>query len=56
MKADNTSYIPNSFVPSISKYLLTKSNSTDYSKIILSIIVNYVRYNSSISKLALDTE
>jgi hypothetical protein len=44
-EADDTSCIPNSYVPGVSEHLLAKSASTDYSKIMTSVAINCVRCN-----------
>jgi hypothetical protein len=41
-EADNTSRIPNSYVPDVSEYLLDKSTSTDYSKIMTKLVLQYI--------------
>jgi len=55
-KADDTSHISNSYVLSVSDYLLTKSTSTDYSKIMTSVVMNCVRCNRKMARPALDIE
>jgi hypothetical protein len=42
-KVDNTSRIPDFYIPGVLDYL--ESDSTDYSKILISVAVNYVRHN-----------
>jgi hypothetical protein len=41
-EADDTSRIPNSYVPGVSEYLLDKSTSTDYSKIMTKLVLQYI--------------
>jgi hypothetical protein len=53
-EANDTSHIPNSYIPSILKYLLTKSSFMDYSKIITSLILNYIKFNYEIIRPALN--
>jgi hypothetical protein len=55
-EADDTSRIPNSYVPGISEYLLAKSASTDYSKIMTSLAVNCVRCNRRTARPVLGVE
>jgi hypothetical protein len=53
-KADNTSRIPNSYVPGILDYLYPTSMSTDYSKILTSISMNCIRYYRQTARPTLD--
>lgn len=55
-EADNTSRIPDSYVPGISEYLLDKSASTDYSKIMTSLAIHCARCNRMMARPALDVE
>jgi hypothetical protein len=52
--ANNTSYILDSYIPSVSKYLLTKSPSIDYLKITTGLVLNCVKFNCKIARLALN--
>jgi hypothetical protein len=55
-EADDTSRIPNSYIPGVSEYLLDKSASTDYSKIMTSLAIHCVRCNRRMAMPALDVE
>jgi hypothetical protein len=57
-KADDTSRIPDSFVPGVSEHLLGHSNSTptDYSRIITSVAQKCMTCNRSMCRSALDAE
>jgi hypothetical protein len=54
--ANNTSHIPDSCIPSVSKYLLTKSPSMDYLKITTGLVLNCVKFNRRIARPALNIE
>lgn len=51
---NNTSHIPDSCIPSVSKYLLAESASMNYSKIMTGLIVNCVKFNHKMARPALD--
>lgn len=53
-EVDDTSRIPDSYVPGVSDSL--KSDSTDYSKILTSVAVNCVRCNRQMAKPIIDIE
>jgi hypothetical protein len=55
-EADDTSRIPNSYVPSVSEYLLAENPSTDYSNIMTSLAVNCVRCNRRTARPAVGIE
>lgn len=55
-EADDTSRIPNSYVPSISEHILAEGGSTDYSKIMTSIALNCVTSTCKTARPALDIE
>jgi hypothetical protein len=55
-EADDTSRIPNSYVPGISEHILAKGGFTDYSKIMTSIALNCVTSTCKTAGPVLDIE
>jgi hypothetical protein len=55
-EADDTSWIPNSYVTGISELILAEGGSIDYSKIITSIALNCVTSTRKTARPALDIE
>jgi hypothetical protein len=55
-EVDDTSHIPNSYILGILEYLLAKSASIDYLKIMTILVVNYIRCNRRIARPTLGVE